>query len=222
MRSNLRVLVTGDGAHDIGKQSGGWTLSWQGTGNLNEHFPQGISVFDGLEEALRAGGGTVTLSADGSFAEQPDVAIVVFGEDPYAEFQGDRRTVDFDREEGLALLRNFQEAGIPTVSVFISGRPLWVNPEINASNAFVAAWLPGTEGGGIADVLVGNADGSPRFDFSGRLSFSWPRSAMDTAVNVGDEDYTNTIADAVAQDGRMIAYFNEPSTWGLTLRKNFN
>lgn len=189
LRPNLRVLVTGDGADDIGKQSGGWTLSWQGTGNSNEHFPHGVSIFDGLAEAIRAGGGTATLSEDGSFEETPDVAIVVFGEDPYAEFQGDRQTVDLASEDGLELLREFSEAGIPTVSVFISGRPLWVNPEINTSSAFVAAWLPGTEGGGIADVLVGNADGSPRFDFSGRLSFSWPRTAMDTAVNVGDEDY---------------------------------
>lgn len=189
LRPNLRVLVAGDGAHNIGKQSGGWTLSWQGTGNANEHFPHGTSIFDGLAEAIRAGGGTAVLSEDGSFAATPDVAIVVFGEDPYAEFQGDRRTVDLASEDGLELLRKFVEAGIPTVSVFISGRPLWVNPEINASSAFVAAWLPGTEGGGIADVLVGSADGSPRFDFSGRLSFSWPKSAMDTAVNVGDEEY---------------------------------
>ena len=189
LRPDLRVLVTGDGAHNIGKQSGGWTLSWQGTGNLNEHFPQGMSIFDGLAEAIRAGGGTATLSEDGGFKETPDVAIVVFGEDPYAEFQGDRRTVDLDSEVGLNLLRKFEEAGIPTVSVFISGRPLWVNPEINASSAFVAAWLPGTEGGGIADVLVGNSDGTPRFDFTGRLSFSWPKTALDSAVNVGDENY---------------------------------
>jgi beta-glucosidase len=189
LRPNLRVLVAGDGAHNIGKQSGGWTLSWQGTGNSNEHFPNGMSIFQGLAQAIRDGGGTATLSEDGSFVETPDVAIVVFGEDPYAEFQGDRRTVDLASEDGLDLLRKFVEAGIPTVSVFISGRPLWVNPEINASDAFVAAWLPGAEGGGIADILVGNADGSPRFDFSGRLSFSWPGSAMDTAVNVGDDDY---------------------------------
>ena len=189
LRPDMHVLVAGDGAHNIGKQSGGWTLNWQGNGNLNKHFPNGTSVYDGLEEVLQAGGGKVTLSEDGSFSETPDVAVVVFGEDPYAEFQGDRWTVDFARDDGLGLLRKFQQAGIPTVSVFISGRPLWVNPEINASNAFVAVWLPGTEGGGIADVLVGDADGSPRYDFSGRLSFSWPRSAMDATVNVDDDDY---------------------------------
>ena len=71
---------------------------------------------------------------------------MVFGETPYAEFQGDIETLDFGPEEPLALLRRLKAAGIPTVSVFLSGRPLWVNPEINASDAFVAAWLPGTEG----------------------------------------------------------------------------
>jgi len=217
LRPNLHVLVTGDGAHNIGKQSGGWTLNWQGTGNREEHFPHGMSVYDGLAEAIRAGGGTATLSDDGSFAEQPDIAIVVFGEDPYAEFQGDRRTVDFTSDDGLELLHKFQAAGIPTVSVFISGRPLWVNPEMNASTAFVAAWLPGTEGGGIADVLVGNADGSPRFDFSGRLSFSWPKSAVDAAVNVGDENYDPLFAYgyglSYADDGSLARL---PEESGLT------
>ncbi|MDJ0700003.1 MAG: glycoside hydrolase family 3 N-terminal domain-containing protein [Woeseiaceae bacterium] len=186
---DANVLVAGDGAHDIGKQSGGWTLNWQGSENLNEHFPNGTSIFEGLKEVFEAGGGTAVLSEDGSYSDAPDVAIVVFGEDPYAEFHGDRPAVDFAPGDSLELLRKFQAAGIPTVSVFLSGRPLWTNPEINASNAFVAAWLPGSEGGGIADVLVGDADGYPRFDFRGRLSYSWPRTAVDDEVNVGDDDY---------------------------------
>ena len=117
------------------------------------------------------------------------MAVVVFGEDPYAEFQGDRPNVDYPSDDGLELLRRFRRDGIATVAVFISGRPLWVNPELNAADAFVAAWLPGTEGAGIADVLVADADGAPRFDFTGRLSFSWPRAATQAEVNVGDEAY---------------------------------
>jgi beta-glucosidase len=113
----------------------------------------------------------------------------VFGEEPSAEHQGDRPNVDYSREDGLRLLRKFQEASIPTVSVFVSGRPLWVNPELNVSNAFVAAWLPGTEGGGIADVLVGKDDGTARHDFEGKLSFSWPKTANQANVNIGDENY---------------------------------
>jgi beta-glucosidase len=112
------------------------------------------------------------------------VAIVVFGEQPYAEFEGDRETLEFspnDKRE-LSLLRDLHAAGVPTVAVFLSGRPLWVNPEINASDAFVAAWLPGSEGEGIADVLF-QSSGTPPFDFRGRLSFSWPQSAMPVAFD---------------------------------------
>jgi beta-glucosidase len=114
---------------------------------------------------------------------------VVYGEGPYAEGVGDRANVDYAPADGLELLQRLKAAGIPTVSVFISGRPLWVNPELNASDAFVAAWLPGSEGGGIADLLIAGADGSPRHDFSGRLSFSWPAAASQVEVNVGDADY---------------------------------
>ena len=186
---DAEVLLAGNGAHNIGKQSGGWTLNWQGTGNTNEHFPNGMSIFDGFNEAMQAGKGSVTLSEDGSYTDAPDVAVVVFGEDPYAEFQGDRPNVDYPANDGLELLQRFRAAGVPTVSVFLSGRPLWINPELNASDAFVAAWLPGSEGGGVADLLVGNRDGSGRFDFSGKLSYSWPKTAAQDEVNVGDASY---------------------------------
>jgi beta-glucosidase len=92
------------------------------------------------------------------------------------------------------LLRKFAQDGIPAVGVFISGRPLWVNPELNASTAFVAAWLPGTEGGGVADVLFAGPDGRARYDFTGRLSFSWPANAAQVAVNVGDKGYAPLFA----------------------------
>ncbi len=187
---HMNVLVAGDGADNIGKQSGGWTLNWQGNDNLNEHFPNGDSIFDGIKEAVSTGEGSATLSVDGSYSVRPDAAIVVFGEDPYAEGIGDRPHVDFDSDGGLELLRQFREAGIPTVSLFISGRPMWVNPEINASDAFVAVWLPGSEGGGIADVVFGDNSGEARYDFAGRLSFSWPRTANQVNVNVGDTDYS--------------------------------
>ena len=87
--------------------------------------------------------------------------------------RGPRETLEFspgDKHE-LRLLRRLRRQGVPTVAVFLSGRPLWVNPEINASDAFVAAWLPGSEGEGIADVLFRGADGAPPYDFTGRLSF---------------------------------------------------
>ncbi len=189
IRPGARVLVAGEAADSIGQASGGWTVSWQGTDTTNADFPGGTSIWAGLNAAVTEAGGMAELSADGSFQTRPDVAIVVFGETPYAEFQGDVETLDFAPEEPLELLRRYKAAGIPTVSVFLSGRPLWTNPEINASDAFVAAWLPGTEGAGVADVLVAGTDGQPRFDFTGRLSFSWPRDAGQDVLNIGDADY---------------------------------
>ena len=183
--ASARVLVAGSGADDIGRQCGGWTLSWQGTGNRNSDFPNGQSIYAGLREALEAGGGSAELSIDGDYARKPDVAVVVFGETPYAEGWGDIKTLEYQPgdKHDLALLKRLRAQGVPVVSVFLSGRPLWVNPEINASDAFVAAWLPGSEGGGIADVLVGDAAGQPRHDFSGRLSYSWPRNAAQAVLN---------------------------------------
>lgn len=169
------VLVIGDGANSISKACGGWTLSWQGTGHTNDEFPNGESILKGIEEQVRKAGGKVIFSPDGNTGESADVVIAVYGEDPYAEFQGDRQNLDFvPNGFDVTKLEEFRRKGLPVVSVFLSGRPLWVNPEINQSDAFVAAWLPGSEGGGISDLLF---QSDPAFDFKGRLSFSWPSSA---------------------------------------------
>lgn len=186
IKANATILVAGDAADDIGRQSGGWTLSWQGDGNSNADFPGATSIYAGIAAAARAGGGIAVLSTDGSFTEKPDVAIVVFGEQPYAELRGDVRTLEFQPgdKQALALLKKLKAADIPTVSVFLSGRPLWVNPELNQSDAFVAAWFPGSEGAGIADILIGG-----KTDFHGTLSFSWPKTAGQFMLNKGAPDY---------------------------------
>ncbi|MCP4235782.1 MAG: glycoside hydrolase family 3 protein, partial [Aestuariibacter sp.] len=133
LEPNSKVLVAGDGAHNIGKQSGGWTITWQGTGNENSDFPGASSIYQGIRQAVSAAGGSAVLSVDGSYDEKPDVAIVVFGENPYAEGNGDIANVEYQRGEksDLALLKKLKADGIPVVGVFITGRPLWVNPEIN-------------------------------------------------------------------------------------------
>jgi beta-glucosidase len=185
IRHGAKVLVAGPGADSIAMQSGGWTVSWQGSDITNADFAKnGRTVFAAISDAVRASNGTATLSPDGSFDARPDVAIVVFGEKPYAEFQGDIPTLDFEPSEAtdLALLRKLKAAGVPVVSVFLSGRPLFTSPEINASDAFVAAWLPGTQGDGIADVLVAGPGGKPRRDFSARLPFAWPADARSPVV----------------------------------------
>ena len=196
IKASAKVLVAGSGADDIGQQSGGWTLSWQGTDNKNSDFPNAQSIYSGFKEAVEASGGSATLSVDGSFSDKPDVAVVVFGETPYAEGVGDLKTLEYQPGDktDLALLKKLKAAGVPVVAVFLSGRPLWVNPEINASDAFVAAWLPGSEGGGIADVLVGDKAGKARRDFNGKLSFSWPKTAAQTSLNKGDKNYAPLFA----------------------------
>lgn len=187
----LNLLVAGDGADNIPKQSGGWTISWQGTGTTNADFPHAQSIYAGIAEATRAAGGSATLSVDGSFTAKPDAAILVFGEDPYAEFAGDRPTLEYKPGDSrdLDLLKKFRAQGIPVIAVFLSGRPLWVNPEINAADAFVAAFLPGGEGGGIADVLLADKAGKPRHDFRGKLAYSWPKRIDQSPLNIGDAQY---------------------------------
>jgi beta-glucosidase len=187
-----RILVAGAGADSIAKQTGGWTLSWQGNDNTNADFPGATSIWHGIAAAVEAGGGRAVLSADGSFAgAKPDAAIVVFGENPYAEFQGDQADVALHTEnaESLAMLQKLRASGVPTVAVLLSGRPLYLNPQINAADAFVAAWLPGSEGAGVADVLIGRAGGAPQRDFAGRLSFSWPKRPDQTPLNPGMPGY---------------------------------
>ena len=175
-----RILVAGDAAHDIARQSGGWTLSWQGTGLDNGLFPGATSLWEGIEQAATAGGGSAELSPEGSFTERPDAAIVVFGETPYAEFQGDIASLQLRPElrRPIATMQRLKQQGIPVVAVMITGRPLYVNEALNAADAFVAAWLPGSEGGGVADMLFAAADGAPAHEFQGLLPTAWPATAQ--------------------------------------------
>ena len=175
VQSSADILVSGRAADSIAAQSGGWSITWQGGGELtNANFPGATSIFAGIAATARDGGGSATLSIGGQYTRKPDVAVVVFGEPPYAEFMGDRLDHRLDDEEGLALLKRFKAQGIRTVAVLLSGRPLWMNREIAAADAFVAAWLPGSEGQGIADVLIADSAGRARHDFTGRLPFAWP------------------------------------------------
>jgi beta-glucosidase len=185
------VLVAGDGANNMSKQAGGWTLSWQGSGTKRADFPNADTIFEGIAKQVKAAGGSATLAVDGKFTRKPDYAIVVIGEDPYAEFQGDISTLAYKagNDADLNLIRKLSASKIPVVVVFLSGRPLWVNREINAADAFVAAWLPGSEGAGIADVLLRSSKGDVQHDFKGKLSFSWPKTAVQYQNNVGQANY---------------------------------
>lgn len=175
LRASANILVAGDGADDIGRQSGGWTLSWQGTGLDRSMFPGSTSLWGGIDAAVKAGGGHAEYAPDGHYTRKPDAAIVVFGETPYAEFQGDLRTLQLRPElrKPLETMRRLKAAGIPVVAVMLTGRPLFVSPELNAADGFVVAWLPGTEGAGVADRLFG-AGGAA---FTGKLPAAWPLTA---------------------------------------------
>jgi len=179
IKAGARVLVTGPGADSMAMQSGGWTISWQGTDVTHADFPNGQTIWEGLDKAVRDAGGIATLSEGGVYKEKPDVAIVVFGEAPYAEFQGDVPTLDYQPSDAtdLATLKELKAAGIPVVALFLSGRPMFTSPEINAADAFVAGWLPGSQGAGVADVLVAGKDGKTARPFTGTLPFAWPADA---------------------------------------------
>lgn len=177
LRRDARVLVVGKSADSLENQTGGWTLSWQGTGNKNSDFAAGQTVLAGLRELLGEQRVTYSLDGQGVRVADFDAVVAVIGETPYAEGVGDippwgtLRHADRHPED-LKVLQAVAGQGRPVVTVFMAGRPLYVNELLNASDAFVAAWLPGTEGGGVADVLVQGGAG-----FTGRLPFAWPREA---------------------------------------------
>lgn len=174
-----RIHVAGKSADDIGNQCGGWTISWQGKSGANT--TGGTTILKAIVETVSPQT-KVTYSKDGADAAGADLGIIVIGETPYAEWMGDRQSLEL-AEEDVAVVEKMKQAGMPLVVVLISGRPLIIEKVIDKADAFVAAWLPGTEGRGVTDVLFGD------FRFVGKLSFSWPRSMDQIPINVGDKNY---------------------------------
>jgi beta-glucosidase len=176
-KTGQRILVAGRGADDIGIQCGGWTVDWQG--KAGDVTTGGTTLLAAIKKVAGAAG--VTFSADGAGATDADVGVVVVGEEPYAEFRGDDADLALS-DEDRAVVRRVQDAGIPVVLVLVSGRPMILGDVGRQSDAIVAAWLPGTEGDGVADVLFG--DYAP----TGRLAYTWPSSADQHPLNIGDTD----------------------------------
>ena len=181
------VVVVGSHANNVAYQCGGWTKKWQGAhtdlyGHPARPVDGATSILDGIRNLI--GYDNVIDAGVSGFIGDADVAIVVVGETPYAEGQGDRAAAELVlTSEQRALIRRYHDAGTQVITVLISGRPLLVGDQIDQSSAFVAAWLPGSEGQGVAEVLFGD------YDFRGKLGFSWPRSADQIPINVGDPHY---------------------------------
>ena len=186
LKKGQRVLLVGKSADSISNQTGGWSLTWQGTDNTNADFPNADSIAAGLREQLGEANVILRDSAEGVDPASYDVIVAAIGETPYAETNGDivpSDTMAHSRRhpEDLAVLKAAAATGKPVVTVFLSGRALYANDLINLSSSFVAAWLPGTEGKGITDVLVAGEGGKPAHDFRGRLTFPWPAGACPNA-----------------------------------------
>ena len=178
-KSLSRVHVAGKSADDIGNQCGGWTVAWQG--KSGEVTTGGTTILKAIRDTVSKST-KVTFSPDGAGASGADIGVVVIGETPYAEMLGDSEDLQLAKED-IEAIDNMKKAGIPVVAVLVSGRPLIIDQALSRCDALVAAWLPGTEGQGVADVLFGD------YKPTGKLSFSWPRSVAQIPINFGDRNY---------------------------------
>ena len=186
-KSTKKIVVVGEHANNTGLQSGGWTIAWQGT---TENYKGATTILKGIQQKAT---GTVVFDKEATGNHfDADVAIVVVGETPYAEFFGD--IGDGTGKYQLTLSKKHQnyisryvDKGVPVITVLISGRPLVTTHQITQSNAFVAAWLPGSEGDGIAEVLFGEEN------FTGKLPHSWPKSIDDFNGKYGPNFWDKTI-----------------------------
>ena len=173
-----KITLVGEHADNIGYQCGGWTIHWQGgSGDITP----GATILDAFKSAVHDSN-DIHYSQNGDNLLDPDIIVLAIGEKPYSEGVGDRDSLLLS-DDNKKLLEKVKKSNKPFIVVLISGRPMIVNDALNNSNAFIAAWLPGTEGEGITDVVFGD------FDFSGKLSMTWPKSMEQIPINYGDSDY---------------------------------
>jgi beta-glucosidase len=181
-----RIVVVGEFANNAGLQSGGWTVNWQGT---TENYTGATTILEGIQQLSQE---EVVYDPDGTGNEDGDVAVVVVGENPYAEFFGDighelsacQLTLS---ETHQRYIDTYQQKGMKVVVVLISGRALVVTKQIEQADAFVAAWLPGSEGHGVAEVLFGD------YTFKGKLPHAWPKSEEDFSGKYGPNFWDDSI-----------------------------
>lgn len=171
-----RLVVAGKAADDLGMQCGGWTIKWQG--QAGKVTSGGTTILTAIRQTA-APGAEVIFSPDGENVQGADAAIVVVGEAPYAEGNGDRRDLSLSQKD-IDLVKKVKLSGVPVITVLLSGRPMIISSALDASDGFIAAWLPGSEGQGVADVLFGD------YKPTGKLPHTWPKSMDQVPLNVGD------------------------------------
>jgi beta-glucosidase len=178
LKTTDKVVVVGQWANDMGAQCGGWSITWQGqTGNTSGIV--GTTILKGLQDA---GGSNVTYDQAGANLSGADKVVCVVGEIPYAEGNGDNlNNLDLSNTNNAgSLITTCFNSGKPVIVILISGRPMIIDTELSKCAAFVAAWLPGAQGGGIADVLYGG-----NYNFTGTLTHTWPASYAQIPINAG-------------------------------------
>lgn len=186
LKKNAKIVVVGEFADNSGLQSGGWTVNWQG---MTENYAGATTILEGIRKFSTV---ELVYDKDGTGNDDADIAVIVVGETPYAEFFGDIGGVMNKYQLTLTeahqtLIDTYSAKGIKTVVVLISGRPLVVTKQLEQVDAFVTAWLPGSEGVGIAEVLFGE------YDFKGKLPHSWPKSEEDYQGKYGPNFWDGSI-----------------------------
>ena len=176
-KNDQNILVSGRLADDLGAQCGGWSISWQGS---NGEITEGTTILEGLQKNVESS--NIIYSVDGETTQDVDIVILVIGEDPYAEGAGDRTNLNVAQAD-VMLAKKLKDLGIPVIAILISGRPLIIGDLLPYTDAFVVAWLPGTEGDGIAEVLFGD------YEPLGLLSHSWPKHMGQIPINYEDDEY---------------------------------
>ena len=173
-----KLYVVGRGANDIGLQCGGWSITWQGSPG---QITPGTTILEGIRNTV-ANDTQVIYSLNGDGVENAELVVLIVAEDPYAEMNGDRLSPSIEQADKIAISK-IKQSGVATVTVIISGRPLIIEDEIDDWDGIIAAWLPGTEGQGIVDVLFGD------YNPTGKLSYSWPKTVADIPINYQDIPY---------------------------------
>ena len=173
------VIVAGQGADDIGIQCGGWTIAWQG--KKGKVISGGTTILEAIKATVSKDT-KVIFSPDASAEAQADINIVVIGEEPYAEMKGDRENLNLS-DKDIKLIEKISKNGKPVVAILLSGRPIIIEPILDKCTAFIAAWLPGTEGAGVTDVLFGD------YKPTGKLPHTWPKNMKQVPINIGDSEY---------------------------------